>query len=231
VSSHPGTSSGLVLVIGADREPSASLVGDLRRLGYRPGVTTWPVAQLRLPGPRPLAVLVDLRVSALDAGRACRAVRAEPALRFIPLVAVVAEHEAPRLDLSLGFDDLLLAPYRITELSARLRLLRWRQERESPAEAIRAGDLVLNPLTYQVAIEGTTVDLTLKEYQLLLFLLRNSDRVFTRGELLDRVWGSEYYGGTRTVDVHIRRLREKTAAAGDLIETVRGVGYRLVIPA
>ena len=68
--------------------------------------------------------------------------------------------------------------------------------------------------------------LTLKEYQLLLFLVRNPNRVFTREDLLDRVWGDEYYGGTRTVDVHVRRVRAKTEAAGDLIETVRGVGYR-----
>jgi len=74
------------------------------------------------------------------------------------------------------------------------------------------------------------VELTLKEYQLLVFLMRNAGRVFTREELLDRVWGSDYFGGTRTVDVHIRRLRAKTEFAGDLFETVRGVGYRLVPP-
>jgi len=74
------------------------------------------------------------------------------------------------------------------------------------------------------------VDLTLKEYQLLLFLVHNPNRVYTREELLDRVWGQDYFGGTRTVDVHIRRLRAKTEEAGELIETVRGVGYRLTLP-
>jgi len=82
-----------------------------------------------------------------------------------------------------------------------------------------------------VLVKRAPIDLTLKEYQLLLFLMRNSGRVFSREELLDRVWEMDYLGGTRTVDVHVRRLRAKTEAAGDLFETVRGVGYRLVVPA
>lgn len=95
---------------------------------------------------------------------------------------------------------------------------------------LSAGSLTVNPVTYQVAIEGRPVELTLKEYQLLLFLTRNAGRVFTREELLTHVWGDYYFGGTRTVDVHIRRLREKTEDAGELIETVRGVGYRFAVP-
>jgi DNA-binding response OmpR family regulator len=182
--------------------------------------------------------MVDLRVLGADAAAACRAARRDRRLRFAPLVAVVPEQEAARLDLSLGFDDLALAPYRLSDLAARLRLLRWRQQQNAAAsgEVIRAGRLALNPATYQVTIAGgagfqpAAVDLTLKEYQLLLFLLRNPNRVFERSELLDRVWGGDYYGGTRTVDVHVRRIREKTSAAGDLIETMRGVGYRLVPP-
>ena len=82
-----------------------------------------------------------------------------------------------------------------------------------------------------MAINRRPVELTLKEHELLRFLLRNPNRVFTRADLLRQVWGDDYYGGTRTVDVHVRRLRAKTEAAGDLIETVRGVGYRLVPPA
>jgi len=221
-----------VVVIGADREPTASLLADLRRLDYRAELIAWPVPRLAWQGPRPVAVLVDLRALGADAAAACRAARADRRLRLAPLLAVVPEQEAARLDLSLGFDDLALAPYRLSDLAARLRLLRWKQEQEAaaPAEVIRAGRLTLNPATYEVAVDGVPLDLTLKEYQLLLFLLRSPNRVFDRTELLDRVWGGDYYGGTRTVDVHVRRLREKTQAAGDLIETVRGVGYRLVMP-
>jgi DNA-binding response OmpR family regulator len=144
------------------------------------------------------------------------------------VVALVYEQEGPRLDFSLGFDDLILAPYRLTDLAARLRLLEWRTQRAAGPETIRVGPLRLNQVTYEVAVEGGQVELTLKEYQLLLFFVRSPGRVFTRAELLDHVWGAEYFGGTRTVDVHVRRLRAKTGAAGVMLETVRGVGYRLV---
>jgi DNA-binding response OmpR family regulator len=140
--------------------------------------------------------------------------------------------EASRLDLSFDFDDLVLAPYRISELAVRLRLARWRAEAEtSGTKLLRAGALSLNEATYEVTVSGVPLELTLKEYQLLLFLLHHPGRVFTRAEILDRVWGMDYYGGTRTVDVHIRRLRSKTEAAGEILETIRGVGYRLVPPA
>jgi DNA-binding response OmpR family regulator len=223
----------VVAVIGRDGEPTASLLGDLQRLSYRPELFIWPSRNpgLQRPGPRPLAVLLDLRVLGADTQAVCQAVRSDRRLRAAPMLAVVPEGASGALDLSLGFDDLTVAPYRLSDLAARLRLLRWKQDNAAaPAEAIRAGRLLLDPATYQVTIDTVPVDLTLKEYQLLLFLLRNPNRVFDRAQLLDHVWGGDYYGGTRTVDVHIRRLRAKTAPAGDLIETVRGVGYRLALP-
>jgi DNA-binding response OmpR family regulator len=85
-------------------------------------------------------------------------------------------------------------------------------------------------VTYEVYLDGARLELALKEYQLLHFLMRSPGRVFTREQLLAHVWGSDYFGGTRTVDVHIRRLRAKTELAGDLLQTVRGVGYRLAAP-
>lgn len=217
----------LVIVIGADREPTSSLLADLRRLGYQAELVVWPTRVLRLRGIRPVAVWADLRALGVDAGPALQAVREERALRDASVVALVPEQEAARLDPSLGFDDLVLTPYRLSELAARMRLLRWRAEQASSNQAIRVGRLAVNPGTYQVTIDGHLVELTLKEYQLLLFLIRNPGRVFTREELLHYVWGDDYLGGTRTVDVHIRRLRAKTEEAGELIETVRGVGYRL----
>ncbi len=219
-----------VAIIGIDREPTSALVSDIRRLNYRAHLVTWPGRDRIWRGPPPLAVLADLRVFGADVGRVCQATRDDVGLRRAALVAVVAEQEAPRLDLSLGFGDLILSPYRLSELAARLRLIQWRTEREQSPDVVRAGSLTVNPVTYQVAIEGRPVELTLKEYQLLLFLTRNAGRVFTREELLTHVWGDYYFGGTRTVDVHIRRLREKTEDAGELIETVRGVGYRFAVP-
>jgi len=219
-----------VVVIGADRAPTSALVSELHQLGYRAELVPWPASELPPRSLRPAAVLFDLRTLGVHAASALHAARRGRAARDAVLIGVVPEHEAARLDLALGFDDLLLAPYRVTELAARLRLAHWRSETASSSDLLRAGPLTLNQSTYQVSINRRPVDLTLQEYRLLLFLLRNPGRVFSREELLARVWGQEYFGGTRTVDVHVRRLRAKTEAAGELIETVRGVGYRLAPP-
>ncbi len=219
-----------VAIVGVPGEPTTQLAGDLRRLSYTPEVIGWSSSDLPPVARVPLAVIVDFRTLGVDAARACQAVRQDHNLRRAPVVALVYEQEGPRLDFSLGFDDLILAPYRLTDLAARLRLLEWRAQAASGPEVIRVGPLRLNQVTYEVAVEGGQVELTLKEYQLLLFLVRNPGRVFTRAELLDHVWDAEYFGGTRTVDVHVRRLRAKTGAAGEMLETVRGVGYRLVPP-
>jgi two-component system alkaline phosphatase synthesis response regulator PhoP len=219
-----------VLIIGVEREPTAGFADDVRRLGYQAEVIVWPAAESRLHGRSPIATVIDLRVLGVHAEHACRAVQQDRVLRKAPVIALVHEQEGPRLDLSLGFDDLILSPYRLSELAARLRLARWRTESKASPDVLRAGRLTLNPATYEVFVDRAPVELTLKEYQLLLFLMRNPGRVFTREELLDHVWGQDYFGGTRTVDVHIRRLREKTEVAGDLFDTVRGVGYRLVLP-
>jgi len=219
-----------VVVIGADGDPTTGLISQLHQLGYRPELVPWPASELHLRSLRPLAVLLDLRSLGVHATSAIHAVRRGRAARDAILIGVVPEDEAARIDLALGFDDLLLAPYRIGELAARLRLAHWRSETAASSDILRAGQLAVNPTTYQASINRRPVDLTLQEYRLLLFLLRNPDRVFSREELLAHVWGHDYFGGTRTVDVHVRRLRAKTEAAGELIETVRGVGYRLALP-
>jgi DNA-binding response OmpR family regulator len=216
-----------VVVLGSDGEPTSTLAADLRRLNYRPHVLRWPGPPLEWTGPRPVTVMVDFRAVGVDARGACTAARQSHRLRTVPVVAVIHEQEAPRIDLSLGFDDLLLSPYRLSDLAARLRLADRRMQESSTADVLRAGALALNQRTYEVSLNRTPVELTLKEYQLLRFLMRYPGRVFSRAELLRHVWGDDYFGGTRTVDVHVRRLRAKTEAAGELIQTVRGVGYRL----
>jgi len=220
-----------VAIIGAEGEPTSGFASDVERLSYRPAVIVWPANEFRFDGGAPIATVVDFRALGVHAEQACKAVRGDRVLRKASVIALVFEQEGPRLDLSLGFDDVILAPYRLSELAARLRLARWRVDSNSSPETLRVGALTLNPATYEVLVKRAPIDLTLKEYQLLLFLMRNSGRVFSREELLDRVWEMDYLGGTRTVDVHVRRLRAKTEAAGDLFETVRGVGYRLVVPA
>ena len=226
----PDVEAPAVAIVGAEGEPTSGFAADVRRLSYRPTVIVWPASEFRFDGGAPIATVVDFRALGVHAEQACKAVKRDRLLQKASVIALVFEQEGPRLDLSLGFDDVILAPYRLSELAARLRLARWRVDSNSSPETIRAGALTLNPATYEVLVNRVPVDLTLKEYQLLLFLMRNPGRVFTREELLDRVWEMDYLGGTRTVDVHVRRLRAKTEAAGGLLETVRGVGYRLVVP-
>jgi len=124
------------------------------------------------------------------------------------------------------YDDFCLTPFQPRELEARLRHLFWRQGQGTRAELIEHGDLVLNVETYQAAIGGKPLDLTYMEYELLKFLASHPGKVFNRETLLSRVWGYDYFGGARTVDVHVRRLRSKLGEEhAGLIQTVRSVGY------
>lgn len=134
-----------------------------------------------------------------------------------------------------GIDDVLLDTAGPAEVEARLRLAVGRQQQvttdESPTE-IRNGDLTVDEATYSAKLKGRVLDLTFKEFELLKYLAQHPGRVFTRAQLLQEVWGYDYFGGTRTVDVHVRRLRAKLGVEHEqLIGTVRNVGYRFVMPA
>jgi DNA-binding response OmpR family regulator len=145
-----------------------------------------------------------------------------------PLLLLVAGHQLDDLELRDElFDDFSLTPFHPRELEARLRHLLWQRGGAARPELVEYGHLVLNLETYQASIGGRPLDLTYMEYELLKFLAQNPGKVFTREMLLSRVWGYEYYGGARTVDVHIRRLRAKLGEEhAGLIQTVRSVGYR-----
>jgi len=156
----------------------------------------------------------------------CRAVRKRD-LPLEPLLLLVSGAQLSDLELRDElFDDFMLSPFHPRELEARLKHLFWRTGRGTRPELVEYGDLVLNLETYQAAIAGRPLDLTYMEYELLKFLSSHPGKVFTRETLLSRVWGYEYYGGARTVDVHIRRLRAKLGEEhANLIQTVRSVGY------
>jgi len=157
----------------------------------------------------------------------CRALRKRD-IPLEPLLLLVSGAQLGDLELRDDlFDDFCLAPFHPRELEARLKHLFWRTGRGTRPELIEYSELVLNLETYQAAIEGKPLDLTYMEYELLKFLASHPGKVFTRETLLSRVWGYEYYGGARTVDVHIRRLRAKLGEEhANLIQTVRSVGYR-----
>ena len=157
----------------------------------------------------------------------CRAVRKRD-IPLEPLLLVALESQLDDLELREDlFDDFVVSPFRPGELEARLKHLFWRTGTGTRPELIEYGPLVLNLETYQAAIAGRQLDLTYMEYELLKFLATHPGKVFTRETLLSRVWGYEYYGGARTVDVHVRRLRAKLSEEhANLIQTVRSVGYR-----
>lgn len=145
-----------------------------------------------------------------------------------PLLLLVSGAHLDRLELRDElYDDFCLDPFHPRELEARLRHLLWRAGGSTSPDLVAYDQLALNLETYQAAIAGRPLDLTYMEYELLKFLAQHPGRVFTREQLLSRVWGYEYYGGARTVDVHVRRLRAKLGEEhAGLIQTVRSVGYR-----
>ena len=157
----------------------------------------------------------------------CRAIR-KGDLPVEPLLLIIGGNRLDELDLRDElYDDFCLDPFHPRELEARLRHLFWRTGFGAAPELVTYGELVLNLETYQAVIDGEPLDLTYMEYELLKFLAQHPGKVFTRETLLSRVWGYEYYGGARTVDVHIRRLRAKLGEEhAGLIATVRSVGYR-----
>jgi DNA-binding response OmpR family regulator len=161
----------------------------------------------------------------------CRSLRKRDAV-LEPLLLLVAGAQLGELELREDlFDDFCLAPFHPKELEARLQHLFFRTGQSTRAELVEYGDLVLNLETYQAAFNKQPLDLTYMEYELLKFFATHPGKVFSREQLLSRVWGYEYYGGARTVDVHVRRLRAKLGEEhANLIQTVRSVGYRFGQP-
>ena len=146
-------------------------------------------------------------------------------------LAVLRPADTHLLGPTQELDDFILAPVHEAELIARVQLVLWRHGRALTRNTLEAGDLVVDTSNYQVFESGRSVSLTFKEFELLRFLMTHNQQVFTRESLLNRVWGYNYYGGSRTVDVHIRRLRSKLEAGGQrYVETVRNVGYRFALP-
>ncbi len=174
------------------------------------------------------AVVVDARRDLASAKSLCRVLRATGITT--PLLAVLTEGGLAGLTAEWGVDDVILDSAGPAEVDARLRLALTRGPEEEDLDApIASGDLVIEESSYTARLRGRVLDLTYKEFELLKYLAQHPGRVFTRAQLLQEVWGYDYYGGTRTVDVHVRRLRAKLGPDHEaLIGTVRNVGYRLV---
>jgi DNA-binding response OmpR family regulator len=175
----------------------------------------------------PCLILLDLMLPGMSGTELCRRLRREPQTRRTPVIILTARgSESERVaGLELGADDYVTKPFSVRELVARVRAVLRRTE-ESPAAVYEDGRLRVNFEEMKVVCDGQEVKLTRKEFGLLSALTRRPGRVAARNQLLDEVWGLEYYGDTRTLDVHIRRLRQKLGACGGCVETVVGVGYR-----
>jgi DNA-binding response OmpR family regulator len=219
--------SDLLLLTNA-LEPSAEIVPALGLLLHSVRAAAAEPSAL-IDAPPADAVLVDARRDLAHAKSLCRLLRTTGL--DAPLLVIVTEGGLAALSAEWGADDVVLHTAGPAEVEARLRLAIGRRVGSAPEvpDEIRSGDLAIDEATYSARLRSRPLDLTFKEFELLKFLAQHPGRVFTRAQLLQEVWGYDYFGGTRTVDVHIRRLRAKLGPEHDaLIGTVRNVGYRFV---
>jgi DNA-binding response OmpR family regulator len=221
-----------ILIIEDDPDIAEGVRFNLEREGLRARVAATGEEGLRaaLDAREPPAlVILDLMLPGMSGTELCRRLRREPQTRRTPIIMLTARaDETDRVaGLDLGADDYITKPFSVKELMARVRAILRRAD-ESAAPRYEDARLSIDFADMRVSCDGAPVKLTRKEFALLETLARAQSRVATRQQILDSVWGYEYYGDTRTLDVHIRRLRQKLGACGDCIETVVGVGYRFV---
>ncbi|MEU7900078.1 response regulator transcription factor [Nonomuraea sp. NPDC049152] len=220
--------SNLLLLTNA-LEPSAEVLPALGLLLHSVRVAPAEAAAL-IDAPPADAVLVDARRELVHAKSLCRLIRTTGI--DCPLLVIVTEGGLAGMTAEWGVDDVVLDSAGPAEVEARLRMATGRLSMagaEEVPDEIRSGDLAIDEATYTARLRGRALDLTFKEFELLKYLAQHPGRVFTRAQLLQEVWGYDYFGGTRTVDVHVRRLRAKLGPEYEsLIGTVRNVGYRFV---
>ncbi|GGO29187.1 transcriptional regulatory protein GlnR [Microbispora rosea subsp. aerata] len=220
--------SNLLLLTNA-LEPSAEVLPALGLLLHSVRVAPAEASAL-IDTPPADAILVDARRELVQAKGLCRLLRTTGVT--CPLMAIVTEGGLAAMTAEWGVDDVILDTAGPAEVEARLRMAAGRLSMAAAEEVpdeIRSGDLTIDEATYTARLRGRALDLTFKEFELLKYLAQHPGRVFTRAQLLQEVWGYDYFGGTRTVDVHVRRLRAKLGAEYEaLIGTVRNVGYRFV---
>jgi DNA-binding response OmpR family regulator len=227
-----------ILVVDDEQTLRETLVDALEADGFRVvSAADGREALTRFRADRPDLVLLDLMLPELSGIEVCRIIRAESGVPIVMLTAKDSELDKV-VGLELGADDYVTKPFSLRELSARIRALFRRSEQatnaEAPPAAVEVGDVVVDLGGHRLLRDGQVLPVKPKAFELLAFLLRHPGQVFTRDQLLERVWGYDYAGETRTVDVHIHWLRgqlEEDPAAPRFIHTVRGVGYVFRRPA
>jgi len=219
------------ILIVEDEAPIAELISvNLRHNGFQP---VWAMdaesAQRELDEILPDVILLDWMLPGESGLTLARRWRASARTKAVPILMLTARgDEADRVaGLDAGADDYIVKPFSPRELLARIRAVLRRRVPESAGGAVKIGDLQLDADTYRVSWQDKPLKVGPTEFKLLQYMMRHPERVHTRGMLLDKVWGDHVYIEERTVDVHVKRLRESLGDAGAMIETVRGAGYRL----
>ena len=193
--------------------------------GFVDAEAFWPVIEQELPD----LVLLDVMMPGQDGISILQQLRSQSYTRDLPVVMATARGtEIDKVQsLDLGADDYLVKPFGMMEMISRIKAVLRRSQRNQPLDLCYFGDIQMDVERHKVSVRNRKVELTLKEFELLHILLKAPQKVFSRQELLDRVWGQDFLGETRTVDVHVGTLRQKLGSASGYIKTVRGVGYQL----
>lgn len=219
-----------ILIVDDEPDVSDLLVYNLQKVGYKTVTARdGSVALQKARDDVPSLILLDLMLPQMDGTEVCRHLKADSKTAHIPIIMLTAKaEEVDRVvGLELGADDYVTKPFSPREIALRVKsVLRRTTGKNAPAEVLKFGDLTIDIAKHEVTLKGKVVDLTATEFKLLATLLERRGRVQSRDRLLTDVWGYEGDVDTRTVDTHMRRLREKLGKASDYVETVRGVGYR-----
>ena len=219
-----------ILVVEDDPDIAELVEHHLSRAGYETSVVGTGTDALEQIRRRPDLVVLDLMLPGLSGLEICRLMRGDPQTASVPIIMLTAraEEEARVRGLDLGADDYVTKPFSPRELVARLRAVLRRTQPYGPDKILRFGPLVVDLDRHEVTEDGRPVKLTAKEFLLLKYLIEHAGRVLSRDLLLSDVWGYQYTGGTRTVDVHIRRLREKLPSLVEHIVTIKQFGYKFI---
>jgi DNA-binding response OmpR family regulator len=221
-----------ILIIEDDADIAESLHYNFKREGFRPVIAESGEKGLRFALDEkhpPSLIILDLMLPGMSGMELCRRLRREPLTEKTPIIMLTAKAAEPDriAGLDIGADDYIVKPFSVKEVVARVRAVLRRVEKDTIQE-YKDERLAIDFADMRVTCGDESVKLTRKEFALLTHLIKNIGRVATRQQLLDNVWGYSYFGDTRTLDVHIRRLRQKLGDCGDSIETVVGIGYRFI---
>ncbi|HMU74429.1 MAG TPA: response regulator transcription factor [Elusimicrobiota bacterium] len=219
-----------IMVVDDDKDIRRLVENILSKEGFvTVGAENAADALKKIQNSKPDLIILDLQLPDKDGFEVCKQLRADPATRYVPVVFLTVQNvDSYKIaGLEIGADDYITKPFNQTELVARvkavLRRVDWRDKKEA---ALRDGQLAVDMEKHSVHMDAKPLDLSPKEFDLLVSLLRNHGKVMTRAELSETVWGHEYFGNTRTVDVHVGRLRKKLGKMGEKIRTVERIGYR-----